>query len=59
MPPSSRYVICSVSRRFGSGSYSTTHKLAKFIYTMLRYGREYVDAGAEYYEKRYQCQFSW
>ena len=33
---------------------ATAHKLARFIYTMLRYGQEYVDAGAEYYEKQYQ-----
>ena len=29
---------------------ATAHKLARLIYTMLRYGQEYVDAGAEYYE---------
>ena len=28
---------------------ATAHKLARLIYTMLRYGQEYVDAGAEYY----------
>ena len=33
---------------------ATAHKLARLIYTMLRYGQEYVDAGAEYYEKQYQ-----
>ena len=32
---------------------ATAHKLARLIYTMLRYGQEYVDAGAEYYERRY------
>ena len=30
------------------------HKLARLIYSMLRYGQEYVDAGAEYYECQYQ-----
>ena len=30
------------------------HKLARLIYTMLRYGQEYVDAGAKYYESQYQ-----
>ena len=30
------------------------HKLARLIYSMLRYGQEYVDAGAEYYETQYQ-----
>ena len=33
---------------------ATAHKLARLIYTMLRYGQEYVDVGAEYYEKQYQ-----
>ena len=33
---------------------ATAHKLARLIYTMLRDGEEYVDAGAEYYEKQYQ-----
>ena len=33
---------------------ATAHKLARLIYTMLRYGQEYVDTGAEYYERQYQ-----
>ena len=33
---------------------ATAHKLARSIYSMLHYGQEYVDAGAEYYERRYQ-----
>ena len=33
---------------------ATAHKLARLIYAMLRYGQEYVDAGAEYYERQYQ-----
>lgn len=33
---------------------ATAHKLARLIYSMLRYGREYVDVGAEYYENQYQ-----
>ena len=33
---------------------ATAHKLARIFYSMLRYGQEYVDAGAEYYERRYQ-----
>ena len=32
---------------------ATAHKLARIIYSMLRYGQEYVDAGAEYYESQY------
>ena len=28
------------------------HKLARIIYSMLRYGQRYVDAGAEYYESQ-------
>ncbi len=33
---------------------ATAHKLARLIYSMLRYGQECVDAGAEYYECQYQ-----
>ena len=33
---------------------ATAHKLARLIYSMLRYGQDYVDAGAEYYERQYQ-----
>ena len=32
---------------------ATAHKLARIIYSMLRYGHRYVDAGAEYYEHQY------
>ena len=33
---------------------ATAHKLARIIYSMLRFGQDYVDAGAEYYEVQYQ-----
>ena len=33
---------------------ATAHKLARLIYSILRYGQEYLDAGAEYYESQYQ-----
>ena len=33
---------------------ATAHKLARLIYSMLRYGQEYLDAGADYYESQYQ-----
>ncbi len=33
---------------------ATAHKLARLFYTMLRYGQDYVDAGAEYYERQHQ-----
>ena len=33
---------------------ATAHKLARLFYSMLRYGQEYVDAGAGYYETQYQ-----
>ena len=33
---------------------ATAHKLARLIYSMLRYSQEYVDAGADYYESQYQ-----
>ena len=32
----------------------TAHKLARIIYSMLRYGKKYVDAGASYYESQYR-----
>ena len=32
---------------------ATAHKLARIIYANLRYGQQYVDAGAEYYESQY------
>ena len=32
---------------------ATAHKLARIIYAMLRYGQQYVDLGAEYYEAQY------
>ena len=32
---------------------ATAHKLARIIYSMLRYGQGYVDAGTEYYENQY------
>jgi transposase len=33
---------------------ATAHKLAKVVYNMLRYGKQYVDVGADYYEKQYR-----
>ncbi len=33
---------------------ATAHKLARLIYSMLRFGQEYVAAGAEYCERQYQ-----
>ena len=33
---------------------ATAHKLARLIYSMLKYGQEYVDAGQHYYEKQYR-----
>ena len=32
---------------------ATAHKLAKLVYSTLRYGQAYVDAGTEYYESQY------
>ena len=32
---------------------ATAHKLALIVYSMLRHGQGYVDAGAEYYERQY------
>jgi transposase len=33
---------------------ATAHKLARLVYSMLRYGTDYVDKGQDYYEMRYQ-----
>ena len=33
---------------------ATAHKLARIIYAMLRFGRDYADAGADYYESQYR-----
>ncbi len=33
---------------------ATAHKLARIIYSMLKYGQKYVDVGAEYYERQYR-----
>ncbi len=33
---------------------AAAHRLAGIIYAMLRYGHEYVDAGAECYESQYR-----
>lgn len=33
---------------------ATAHKLAKIVYNVLRYGKNYVDVGVDYYEKQYR-----
>jgi transposase len=33
---------------------ATAHKLARIVYSLLKYGTEYNDAGQDYYERRYQ-----
>jgi len=33
---------------------ATAHKIAKIVYNMLKYGKQYVDIGAEYYENKYR-----
>jgi hypothetical protein len=35
---------------------ATAHKLARLVYSMLRYGTEYVDVGQHYYEQRYKAR---
>jgi transposase len=35
---------------------ATAHKLARLIYSMLKYGAEFVDAGQEQYEERYRSR---
>ena len=33
---------------------ATAHKLARLVYSMLKYGQEYVEAGQDYYESQYR-----
>jgi hypothetical protein len=33
---------------------ATAHKLARIVYLLLRYGHNYLDPGAQYYEQRYR-----
>jgi hypothetical protein len=33
---------------------ATAHKLARIVYTLLKYQREFSDPGVDYYEQRYQ-----
>jgi transposase len=33
---------------------ATAYKIARLIYSMLKYGKEYVDAGQDYYEQQYK-----
>ena len=33
---------------------AVAHKLAKIVYNMLRFGKQYIDVGADYYEKQYR-----
>src|SRR5215471_11666620 len=45
-----------IARRIGGdvAVFATARKLATIIYRLLRWGQQYVDEGAEAYEKRYQ-----
>lgn len=33
---------------------ATAHKLARIVYSLLKYGTEYSDAGQDYYERKYK-----
>jgi len=33
---------------------AAAHKLSKIVYNMLKYGSQYIDVGAEYYENEYR-----
>jgi len=35
---------------------ATAHKIARLVYSMLKNGNAYVDAGQEYYEQRYRSR---
>jgi transposase len=45
----------SIARRIGAdvAVFATARKLATLIYRLLRWGQQYIDEGAEAYEKRY------
>jgi hypothetical protein len=36
--------------------FATARQLAKLIYRMLRFGQDYVDVGAQAYERRFQLR---
>jgi transposase len=36
-------------------AFATARKLATLIYRLLRWGHQYIDDGAEAYERRYQA----
>ncbi len=33
---------------------ATAHKLARIVYSMLKHGTAYADAGQDYYERQYK-----
>lgn len=35
---------------------ATAHKLARIVYSLLKYGTAYVDAGQDYYERQYKAR---
>ena len=35
---------------------ATAHKLARLVYSMLKYGTDFVDIGQEQYEERYRSR---
>lgn len=35
---------------------ATAHKLARLVYSMLKHGSDYTDAGQDYYEERYRSR---
>ena len=45
-----------LARRIGGdvAVFATARKLATLIYRLLRWGKPYIDEGAQAYEKRYQ-----
>jgi transposase len=43
--------------KLGAPKAITAHRWARLVYRMLKYGQEYVDKGAQYYEQRHREQF--
>ena len=35
---------------------ATAHKIARLFYTMIRFGKDYEDTGASYYEEQYRAR---
>jgi hypothetical protein len=57
-PPAAAILCRRLRTRLGAPKAITAmgHRLARLVYRMLKYGQQYVDKGAENYERRYRNQ---